>query len=144
MSQTWILPSAADVPGHCITSFIMLHNTLPEPHTHTRAHSPDSHTQAHMPEAKLGLPWMSPLQMFLLHQFLGLLQSMCLPQIRLNVFAYDCALCVYLLSVFSTNMAGLEKETVPFLFLCSSLPCFTQVNNNNSMCVCVLYIYIYI
>ena len=58
----------------------MLHNTLAVRHrpTHTHTLTRLTHTQTHMPEAKLGLPRMSLLQMFLLHQFPSLLQPMCM------------------------------------------------------------------
>lgn len=70
----------------------MLHNTLAERHTHL----PDSHTQTHMPGAKLGLPWMSLLQMFLLRQFPRLLQSMCCFRsciMCLHMIVHDVCIC---------------------------------------------------
>lgn len=54
------MPSAADVPGHCITSFkcyiILLQQ---DTHTFIYTHLLDSHTQTHEPEVKVGLPRMS-------------------------------------------------------------------------------------
>ena len=84
-SGVGLLPSAADVPRQCITSFIcyiilLQHDT----HTHTRL------THTHMPEAKLGLPRMSPFcKCFCSVSFPG---SYSLLVVH-NVFmiAYDCA-----------------------------------------------------
>lgn len=108
VSQRWILPSAADVPGHRITSFIcyiiILQN---DTHTHTHIYS---QTQTHMLKAKLGLPWMPLLQMFLLCQFPVLLQSMFItPCVILDrVCIWLCIMC-NLLSVFSANITAIQN-----------------------------------
>lgn len=87
----------------------MLHNNLAERHTHTHTHI-YSQTQTHMLKAKLGLPWMPLLQMFLLCQFPVLLQSMFItPCVILDrVCIWLCIMC-NLLFVFSANITAIQN-----------------------------------
>lgn len=111
-------PSAGDVPRHCITSFkcyIILLQT--DTHTHWLTHT---NTQTHMPTAKLDLPWMSFLKMFLLRRFPSLL-------VVLDCDAYDPydpALCVCLISA---NITVIHEDIMYCLsFYCFLPPCFTH------------------